>query len=179
MKNKKKYLRKFHINLRDKIPKQIREEKSKKIINILISLDLYKKSKNIFTFVSFSSEVNTHDFIKKSFELNKNIFVPYIEDNIMKICKINKIEDLEKGHFNILEPKNKISADPKLIDLVITPGVAFDKNNYRIGYGKGYYDKFFYENNSLIKIGVCFSENYVENLPHDKNDIPVDFVINF
>lgn len=182
LKEIKKRLRNKHLMLRDSIPLKIREEKSQKIIDKIINSEYFKKSKSIFIFISFGSEVMTHDFIKFSIKNGKDIYVPYIdvENDTMKISKIDSFNDLEIGKYQILEPKIKKEYNKNLIDLCITPGVIFDKFGYRIGYGKGYYDRFFSNKNiKFTKIGICFRENYVDKLPHSKNDVPVNFVINY
>lgn len=161
---------------------QHREEKNNLIFKELISNRDIEKAENIMCFVSFRNEVDTHKFIKYMLKNNKNIYIPIIDskNKIMNISKLKSFDELEKGFYGILEPKKEFIriTDLEVLDIVITPGVVFSKNNYRIGYGGGYYDKFF-ANKKLKakKIGLCFSEQIIESIPIDKYDIPVDYII--
>ena len=101
-------------------------------------------------YVSFNNEVDTIETIKELLknkeENKKNIIVPYVEKNnpILQLSKLNSFDDLEPKTFGILEPKDgKIKKfDVKKVDLVLVPGIVFDENGHRIGYGYGYYDRF-------------------------------------
>ena len=161
---------------------QHREEKNNLIFKELISNRDIEKAENIMCFVSFRNEVDTHKFIKHMLKNNKNIYIPIIDskNKIMNISKLKSFDELEKGFYGILEPKKEFIriTDLEVLDIVITPGVVFSKNNYRIGYGGGFYDKFF-ANKKLKakKIGLCFSEQIIESIPIDKYDIPVDYII--
>lgn len=177
----KKSFRKEQIAVRNAISEQKRLEKSRKIMSMLKETAAFKKADNIMCFVSFASEVYTHDFIKECIKSGKNVIVPYIdkEKDTMELSLIKSFFELESGFFGILEPKKETIRDfPKEeLDIIVTPCVAFDSEKYRIGYGKGYYDRFFAKGAGGTKIGVCFSENLVDNMPRDEFDIPVDMVI--
>ena len=83
---------------------------------------------------------------------------------------------MEKGSFGILEPSQNGKIFTQKIDLMIVPGISFDKERNRLGYGKGYYDRFL-ACNKTFKIGVCFEETRCESLTCDKHDIKMDLVI--
>ena len=85
------------------------------------------------------------------------------------------VDELKKGSFDILEPtsNDKVTSNNCVC---IVPGICFDKNGYRIGYGKGYYDKYL-SNKSIYKIGICFKECLIDNMPHDLYDIKVDLIV--
>jgi len=161
-------------------------EKSSKIKEKLFSLDEFKKSKNILFYVSFNNEVDTIETIKELLknkeENKKNIIVPYVEKNnpMLQLSELKDFTDLEPKTFGILEPKkDKIKKfNAKKVDLVLVPGIAFDKNGHRIGYGYGYYDKFLGRlNKNTTKIGLCYEFQLIEKIPKERHDIPVDFVI--
>src|SRR5690606_27860699 len=96
----------------------------------------------IMCYISFGSEINTHDFIKTSIMSGKRIAVPvtFHEPRVMKPSLLLDFDELELGYYNILTPKKEFIRyiDPKEIDLVIVPGAVFDRRGYRIGYGGGY-----------------------------------------
>jgi 5-formyltetrahydrofolate cyclo-ligase len=78
--------------------------------------------------------------------------------------------------FGILEPSGSEFNDRASIDLIIVPGIAFDQNNYRMGRGRGYYDKLL-ETTKAVRMGVCFNFQYLENIPVEMHDLPMDLVI--
>lgn len=89
------------------------------------------------------------------------------------------LKNLQKGRFGILEPKNKIRLKSfSKIAAVIVPGIAFDKKGNRLGFGKGYFDKFLKKIKSdALKIGLAFSFQVLKKIPTTKNDIKMDFII--
>ena len=94
----------------------------------------------------------------------------------MKLVKIKNWAGLSVGHFNVLEPiQNDFYVEE--IDLVITPSIVFGKNGYRLGYGKGYYDKYFNENKYKTSIGLSFEKLLQEEIPKEKHDKNVDLII--
>lgn len=149
-------------------------KKSKKVIKKLNNLEVFKRSKNICVYISKKDEVFTHNLIQSLLK-NKNVFVPYVEKDTLKISQIKNFSDLEKGTFDIFEPKLKIEFNGK-IDLVIVPGVAFDKNCGRLGRGNGYYDKFL-RDKDFLKIALAFDEQILDKVPMGNHDISMDIVI--
>ena len=132
--------------------------------------------------VSFGSEVNTHEIIKKAIIDKKNIYVPKIDmkKKEMIAVKIHSLIELSVNNYGILEPinvdKDKIAND---FDIIVMPGVAFDENGNRIGYGGGYYDKYLEKNIfKAKKVALAYEEQILERIESDFHDIKVDFIIN-
>lgn len=157
-------------------------EKSRAIQNILFDLEQYKNSNFIFTFISFKNEVDTHELIKKSISMGKRIGVPITIPKERKLM-VSEIKDFDKelelGYYNILTPKDECirEVSPKIIDIVLVPGLAFSPKGYRVGYGGGYYDRFFSQNRDIIKIGLCYEMQLSPTVPIDEYDIPIDYII--
>ena len=133
-------------------------------------------------FVSFSSEVDTHVFIQDALSEGKRIVVPITLQDIKELLpsEIKDFQELEKGCYNILTPKKDYirPIDKTHIDLVVVPGVVFDPSGYRIGYGGGYYDKFFHTIAKTVpKIAIGFSLQLVSHVPRESFDIPVDMIV--
>jgi len=180
----KEKLRKKYRNKRQSLSSTIISRNSSIITNKLDSYILKNNYKNIMIFVSFRNEIYTHDLIKKwLIERDKNIFVPYIENDIdqMKISQIKDFEKyLERGVYNILEPTEKIKNNNEVydLDIIVVPGLVFSKDGYRIGYGGGYYDKFLSKvSNEVKKVGIVYSDFVVNDLPVDEYDLPVDLIM--
>ena len=172
----KQAIRKQILKERDSLTEKEIKEKSKLIEEKLFSLPEYKKAKTVSFFVSFGSEVYTHDMIKEALK-EKEVCVPVVQGDYILLSKINGFGDLDKqGKYGILEPSSIIEIDKELVDLIIVPGVAFDKKGYRIGYGRGYYDKLLKEFNGKT-IGLAFSLQIVNKIPKEEHDIRVDKVI--
>ena len=142
----------------------------------ILNLKEYKECKTVFIYVSNKSEISTIDLIKEALK-EKTVLVPYCVDKFGKMIavKINSIDDLEIGMYNIYEPKNhtEYSGD---IDLTIVPGVAFSKEGYRIGYGKGYYDRFL-KTHRTFSLGICHDELLFEKVPYDEFDVKLNKII--
>ena len=134
-------------------------------------------SKVIMFFVSFNSEVHTHDMIKQAFK-NKLVVVPKVVHKDIEPSVIIDFDNLiPSNKFGILEPIEEMKIAYKNIDLILVPGVVFDKEGHRIGYGLGYYDKFLRKVPKAIKIGLSFDFQVVDKLPREMHDVPVDFIV--
>ena len=171
----KKELRKKFIKERNTLLEEYRIEASNKIFSLLEELDLFKKAERIFVFVGFGSEITTETFIKKHLD-NKQIYVPKIVNGDMKLINITRWDSLKSGHFNVLEPEGDDYYDGD-IDLVITPSIVFNKQGYRLGYGKGYYDKYFSQSNYKVSIGLSYDQLLQDYIPTENHDQKVDFII--
>jgi 5-formyltetrahydrofolate cyclo-ligase len=171
----KKELRKIFLEKRKSI--ENKEEKSHEIFHKLKGLPIWKKAYIINTYVSIKDEVDTRFIIYHALIENKRVFCPVILGNDLKFGEITSINDLEKGPFGILQPKKIHEIDYNLFDIIIVPGIAFDIKGYRIGYGKGYYDRFLSKIKKGIKIGLTFDDLILNNLPKDPYDQKVDIII--
>ena len=148
------------------------------IFNKLINLEVFENSKILFIYVSRKLEVDTIRIIKHAIDLGKTVCIPKcFDDFYMKAYKINSLDDLEIGRFNILEPKSYCKEiDKSEIDLAVVPCVTCDVDNNRLGYGKGFYDRFLLD--TLVKkVCLCRKKVLQEKIPVDKNDVKMDIVL--
>lgn len=177
----KKTIRQEILNKKEEIDQNTLKSYSESIINQLYNTEYYKKAKIIMTFISFGAEVDTHDFIKNSIEKGKRIVVPITvpETKQLKLSEVFDFGELEVGFYDILTPKEEFIryVDPSEVDLIIVPGVAFDRNGYRIGYGGGYYDRFLANLDHVTKISLAFDMQLIPKIPTDHYDIPVNYII--
>ena len=150
-----------------------KKELSTVIVDKLLNIDIYKKAKVVALYYSLPMEVNTIDLINKAL-IDKIVLLPKVVNENIKFIKINSNTKYLKSNFNVLEPIGEEYLGN--IDLIIVPGVVFDKNKNRLGYGKGYYDKYLCSKD-IYKIGICFSEQIIDNIPNEKHDIKVDMII--
>ena len=180
-KEEKKVLRNKILEIRDSLNNNEKELIDNKIFNELINTDLYKRSINIFIYISFSNEINTRNIIEKAFKDKKNVFIPkvYKDDKLMKAIKLNSIDELKKNSMGILEPIDDSNyIEKENIDLIVVPGVVFDKEFYRIGYGGGYYDRYLKDIKSKKnKIALAYDLQIVDKIESEVHDIKVDYII--
>jgi 5-formyltetrahydrofolate cyclo-ligase len=161
------------------------EEKSRIITQKLFNMDEYKQSKLLMCYMDIKNEVRTGQIISKSLEEGKKVALPVMVniDGVKKIMPYlinNPEKDLVLGGFDILEPDiSRLEVAPfNEIDLVIMPGVAFGLNKHRIGYGKGYYDKFLpHINKEVPKIALAFEVQLVDEIKPAGHDIVMDMII--
>jgi 5-formyltetrahydrofolate cyclo-ligase len=177
----KKELREHMKNERNSMTVENKAAKDTNIFSKVIKSEYYKEAKTIMTYISFGSEVDTLSIIKHALENNKIVCVPKIinKSQGMKAIKIEALGDLEKNNIGIMEPlsfDNEIIS--KDIDLFLVPGLAFDKEGGRIGYGAAYYDRFLRESkNSSIKMGLAFDLQLIDRVPMTKDDVYMNVVI--
>lgn len=166
---------------RDSMDSLIKEKLDRKIYENLIKSKAYANSNFIFIYVSMKNEVDTHRIIKFSIENGKKVCVPKVisKKDGMESVLIKSFSDLKAGKYGILEPKeDRFIVNPKDVDLVITPGLAFDMSGGRLGYGAGFYDRFLKDTSKdCIKAGIAYSFQLEKEIPTGSEDIPVDIIV--
>lgn len=163
--------------------KRKRQEISDEFVNLqseIICEKIYEKVSDfdsILCYLSFNNEVKLDLLIKKLLNNGKIVSVPVCIDDVnMVISQIKSdIFNHKKNKYGIIEPKEIIKPE-KGPQVCIVPGICFDLNKNRVGYGKGYYDRFFSKNN-LIKIGTCFDFQIVDSIITSKCDVKMDYII--
>ena len=168
----KKELRKKYTKVRAEV--EDKEGKDKLIRKNLRELDIYKKAKSVFVFISYKSEVDTRGIIEDILADGKKLLVPLVKGSEMIAVEVKGIDDLEPNKMGILEPKS--GKEVTDVDLTITPGLAFDKDGYRLGYGGGYYDKFFAKVDT-VRMGIGYSDQYVESIVHEDYDKALEYLL--
>ena len=173
---------KIRRHIKEKLNNHSELEKSRKsdIIKAkLFNEEEFKKAKVVMFYVSLKDEVNTFSMIDEAIKTGKRVCVPVIlkEEKRLIAGEIkDRKADLKEAHFGIYQPQaGRVQEVPlENIDLVVVPGIAFDKNNVRLGRGHGYYDRFLCAlPNNTRTIGLAFDFQVIDNLPKDSHDIPV------
>ena len=156
-----------------------RSELSKKICQLLLESDFYKNADIVFTYWATDSEADTRMIIDKALSDNKRVALPRCSDRNgnMRFYYIDSADDVTEGMYGITEPAgNNEALDFTYKSLCIVPGLSFDAEGYRLGYGKGYYDRFL---SSFIGItaGLCYDECLADRLPRNEFDKKTDYII--
>jgi len=160
-----------------------RRQRSRAIQKKLFQTEDFLRSKCVMLYVSKGTgEVDTGPIIKRALKMGKKVVLPVTleRDRDIKPVYLRDIKKMEKGPYGIYEPggpSNRISAELKDIGLVVVPGIAFDRNNNRIGRGKGYYDNFLRRlPGKKPKIGLVFRFQLLDKIPATKRVIPLTSV---
>jgi len=181
----KKKLREKALQKRKNINLNLKKELDKRIFNRLHESSYYKNANKIFIYVSYDTELDTKEIINKALEEGKRIFIPRIENKTksMDAVEITSLDNLEESKYGILEPSiYKKAIEPNEIDLIIVPGVGFDRCGGRIGYGAGYYDRYFKKINKenlvdIKKVALAYDLQILEQVPMDEFDVPIDYIL--
>ena len=173
-------LRQKYRSLRQSMPQEIKEQKDAAIATQVRRLWQYQRNNILLIYVSTSIEVDTFRIIRQALEDGKRVAVPRCvpDTRNMEFYYIDSIDELDPGMFGVLEPdpiaENLYSESDG--GLCIVPAFSYDWRGYRLGYGKGYYDRFLsrFEGNM---VGICYSECVQRSLPHGRFDRPVELLV--
>jgi 5-formyltetrahydrofolate cyclo-ligase len=173
----KKQLRTTLKQQRSELSEGTRTQMSQQIVQFLHEIDEFSQAKSLFCYLSYLSEVETSSLISDFLAQNIVVAVPKIMGKTeMLAILLTDLSDLEPNKMGILTPKSNQVA-PFFFDIAITPGVGFTEKGERLGYGRGYYDRWFSKNQVKTKIGVAFEVQIVEELPTEETDIPLDILV--
>ena len=171
----KEELRARYIAIRKEIDdKFIRSEE---ICKEIVSLEEFSKANTIALYISLKDEVSTDYLIRESLLRGKMVAFPRVHGEQLRFYKYNLSDKLEKSRFGVYEPlESSEYIDKNRIDLIIVPGICFDKSGNRLGFGKGYYDRYL-KNMRGLSIGICFKEQIVDLVETDENDVRIKRLI--
>lgn len=155
-----------------------KEERSEKICRAVCQSAAFKNAKTVFVYLAYNGEVDASGVISQCFAQNKQVCVPVVKEGcLMDAVEITADKPLVKNSFGIFEPSDKTAiVPPKSIDLCLIPGSAFDENLNRIGYGKGFYDRYL----PLVtakKAALAFACQVVKSLPVEDFDVKMDAIV--
>ena len=139
--------------------------------------DAYKAARTVYGYLPYNQEVRTVPMLRRALEEGKHVAVPKVYGDEMKFIYLDDLSQVAKGYAGIPEP---IADGPVAQDgtaLVLMPGLAFDPQGHRIGYGGGFYDKFLAREPGHPTVALCYDFQVVEHLQTEEFDIPVDIVI--
>ena len=178
----KQRLRREALARRDRHPD--RDAASRTICAKLAALPQYSTAKVVMFYVHFRSEVQTGALLAESLRSGKQVVVPYCQPDRLGLFRLRDLEELAPGTLGIPEPKPALRglrhrlATPAELDLIVVPGVAFDRRGTRLGHGRGYYDKLLAQvRPDALLAGVAFQCQIFPEIPTAPHDVPMDLVI--
>lgn len=165
---------------RNALTREEAESKSAAIAANLMKTAEYKAARAVMFYAAKGNEVQTEEMIKTVLKEGKTVLLPItnLEKKEIEAAVINDYDnDLKKGAFGIMEPNGKSEVNEKLIDAVVVPGVAFDIEGHRLGYGHGFYDKLLHRLANAAKIGLAYDFQIVNKLPRESHDERMDIIV--
>ena len=145
---------------------------SKQIVSNINNFEKFKEAKHIMLFYPLENEIDILDLLKNK---EKAFYLPRINDLNLECCSYKKNDQLKDSFFKTKEPLTN-SVNPRILDLIFVPALMVDKDNYRLGYGKGYYDRFLEKTNAITIIPIA-KELIIDKLPIESHDKKVDYII--
>ena len=179
----KRLLRESFLNKRLNITETARVKHDAAIARHLINLATYRYADTVLLYAATKGEVSTWQVFDNASESGKTIYFPRCcigEEGAMEFHKVTCLSQLEEGRFGLREPSPSLpplsQQDHGCLTLCVVPALAFDNEGYRLGYGKGYYDRFL-ANFDGKTVGIIYDELLIHQLPRGFFDLPVDFLI--
>ena len=153
------------------------ESASRRLGELFADCEAYRQAKTIYGYLPYNQEVRTVPILERALADGKRVAVPKVYGDRMKFIYMTDLNRVEKGYANIPEPVDDepVAEDPTA--LVLMPGLAFDREGHRIGYGGGFYDKFLAEEPEHPTVALCYEFQMLETLETEEFDIPVDLVL--
>ncbi|MGN0546430.1 MAG: 5-formyltetrahydrofolate cyclo-ligase [Acutalibacteraceae bacterium] len=171
-------LRKFYKLVRHSLTSSEKQRINNNVFTRLINSDVYKNASGILCYISVSDEIDTLNIIEYSLKRGKTVGVPFCENKEMRFYRLDSLNDLVNGKFGIptVEPTHACEITEFSPFICLVPGICFDLNGNRIGYGGGYYDRFLSEN-KLISVGLCCERCLCSDIQAEIFDIKTDFIL--
>lgn len=177
----KNELRRLLKALRKSLSVNQRAEYNERIFQQVIGLPSYKKATWVYCYITTQSEVDCVPIIQQAFKDGKRVAVPKVEKDGMEFYEIKSLEECLEGNFHILEPitNRKVQPEEGKKTLILVPGLAYDYEMNRMGYGKGYYDRYFhkYGESNFERIAIAYDLQIVKEIPSDPLDVRVEKII--
>jgi len=167
-------IRKMYLDTRLKMDDGLIEKHSISICSNISLSRPYKKAIVVGLYYPVRSEVDVMYLLDNA---SKRVVFPRVKGEHLEFAKADAMENFKKGSYGIPEPLHADVIDIKDINLILVPGIVFDRNGYRLGYGKGFYDRLLSGYPDIVSMGVCCDEFVLESLQRDPWDTRVDYIV--
>lgn len=164
--------------LRASIPPPDRLAMAASVEGRLFALPEVERAGTIMLFYSFGSEIETGPMAERVLSEGKRLLLPYLQGGGMEAAEVVARDELQPSGYGPREPARRVAVDPETVDVVVTPGLAFDRLGYRLGYGGGHYDRYLDRlAPPATRIGIGFSVQLLDRVPREPGDRRVDLVV--
>jgi len=151
---------------------------SDRIQQKLIDESCFQQARSLALYSPINNEVQTEALLVTALRDGKQVYYPRVAGEQLQFCQVTSSADLAPGTFGVAEPVAQQDSIAEHLDLIIVPGVAFDRDGYRLGYGKGFYDRELARVPKVTRsVGLCFEFQLCPELPHEAHDRPVSLVV--
>jgi 5-formyltetrahydrofolate cyclo-ligase len=175
---KKSSIRHDLISKRSTLSPEEVNKTSKEITKNLLRLRRFRNARRVVLYFPIKNEVNTEGIFRSAREFSKEIYFPCIEGSLLEFRRVSDLDELEPGNFGIPEPsRDSAKVEIMDIDLVIIPGVAFDRFGRRLGYGGGYYDRVLFKIDNKRRIGLAYNFQVLDSIPVEASDEEVGLIV--
>ncbi|MCS7171691.1 MAG: 5-formyltetrahydrofolate cyclo-ligase [Aquificaceae bacterium] len=172
----KKDLRRQYIEKRESLSEEDRKRLSDHIVQRILSLPAFRRARYVLLFCPHRGEPDITPLFSWVVGDDKFLLLPRVKGDELSLIRTESPEDISPGAYCIPEPVKGEEVEPEIAEFSLIPGILFDRHGYRIGYGKGYYDRLLARLGGL-KVGVCFDFQVLEDVPRDSWDRPVDLLV--
>ena len=163
---------------RDRISQEARRERARHVEEALFALPRVRTAGGVALFWSFGSEIPTEGMAARVLDEGKRLLLPFLTGDGMEMAAVADLAELEPTSYGPREPRDRRAVDPAVIDVIVVPGLAFDRRGHRLGYGGGRYDRYLARlRPDASRIGIGFEAQVVEHLPADDGDERVHIVV--
>lgn len=173
--SQKSSLRKLFLEKRDNTSFDLMNIASKQILKRLKKIRSFKDAQKIGAYYSIGSEIPTQDIIQEVLSSGKEMYLPRVTDSEMEFRRIDDFSSLERGSFDIMEPRQDCPVDNSL-DVILVPTVGISPKGVRLGYGHGYYDRFLAKNKT-VTIALTLEKQIIRNIPKSEHDVLIDWIV--
>lgn len=155
-----------------------RAERGAEIVRRTLDLPEVRQARTILAYVSIGPEVPTAELLSAILGRGVALLLPYVaEDGALRAATVTSVDELEPGYRRIPEPRARLPVDAGSADVIVVPGVAFDANGNRLGYGGGFYDRLLRAAPGPVRAGLAFDAQIADSVPADRHDERVDVVV--
>ena len=170
----KKSLREFLLKKRDNTSFDLMKIASQKIRNKIKKINEFKRANKIGAYYPIGSEIFTQDIVQELISDGKEVFFPKVVGKKMDFRRVTDFSELEKGSFDIMEPKEECEIKNDL-DVILVPTVGISPSGVRLGYGHGFYDRFLTENKT-VTISLTLEKQIIKKIPKSDYDVIIDWI---
>ncbi|GAB4389842.1 MAG: 5-formyltetrahydrofolate cyclo-ligase [Thermodesulfovibrionales bacterium] len=172
-------MREETLRRRDSIPPPVRRVKDASIRERLRALEEFVNAGTVLLYASFRSEVDTLEIISEAISSGKRVFLPRVEGDVLGVYEVEGADELSAGFMGIPEPPalDGRRREAAQAEVIIVPGVAFDPLGWRLGYGKGYYDRLLSGAPGRPRVALAYEEQMAGALPHEEHDVGMDVIV--
>jgi 5-formyltetrahydrofolate cyclo-ligase len=169
---------------RQRAAKSDKDSASDEILDRLLQLPDYRHAEWVLWYLHIGDEVRTQSTVAALLARGTAVVIPYCVEDHLELFHCRSMSDLASGRFKILEPRPELRSDParriepRRLDAIIVPGLAFDRHGGRLGYGRGFYDRCLAESRpDAVKIAIAYDCQLFDSIPTDPHDIPMDWIV--